>query len=104
MHCTGRIGYLTTVETSPGIWSENIVEVPYYGEFISIHSRFQEKSKLNDDISLDQIASIVVDPTLYANFMNIKYMEYLGVKWKISSVEPRYPRLILTLGGVYNAP
>lgn len=104
MHCTGHIGYLTTVETSPGIWSENIVEAPYYGEFISIRSRFQEKSKLNDDISLDQIASIVADPTLYANFMNIKYMEYLGVKWKISSVEPRYPRLILTLGGVYNAP
>jgi len=104
MRCTGRIGYLTTVETSPGIWSENIVEAQYYGEFISIRSRFQEKSKLNDDISLDQIASIVVDPTLYANFMNIKYMEYLGVKWKISSVEPRYPRLILTLGGVYNAP
>ena len=32
----------------------------------------------------------------------MRYVEFMGAKWKISSVEVQYPRLILTVGGVYN--
>jgi hypothetical protein len=30
------------------------------------------------------------------------YVEFMGAKWKISNVEVQYPRLILTIGEVYN--
>ena len=33
----------------------------------------------------------------------MKYIEFMGTKWKITSVEKLYPRLILIVGGVYNA-
>jgi hypothetical protein len=31
------------------------------------------------------------------------YVEFMGTKWKITNVEVQYPRLILSVGGVYNA-
>ena len=46
--------------------------------------------------------SIVADPFAYANFHSMRFIEYMGAKWKISNVEVQYPRLILTVGGVYN--
>ena len=58
--------------------------------------------EVNDDLNINMTLSIVADPFAYQNFHQIKYAEYMGSKWKVSSIEVQYPRLILTLGGVYN--
>ena len=58
--------------------------------------------KLNDDVNISNEISIVADPFAYQNFHAMRYVEFMGAKWKISSVEVQYPRLILTVGGVYN--
>jgi len=98
----GVIGYAVTKETAPGVWTEEITEQSYYGDLTRNMRRLQDSGDLNDDINVANEISIVVDPYANANFHSMRYVAFMGAKWKISKVEVQYPRLILTLGGVYN--
>lgn len=98
----GSIGYAELVETTPGVWTEQIVSRNYYGDVIRDLRRLQEASKVNDDISVSSEISVVADPYAYNHFHTMRYVEFMGAKWKIVSVEPKYPRLILSVGGLYN--
>ena len=98
----GKIGYANTVETKPGVYEEQIVERSYYGDLIRNSRRVQSADQVNDDINISNEISIVADPYATNNFHTMRYAVFMGTKWKISNVEVSYPRLILTLGGVYN--
>jgi hypothetical protein len=98
----GKIGYASTVETKPGVYEEQIVERSYYGDLVRNTRRLQSADKVNDDINISNEISIVADPYATNNFHTMRYAVFMGTKWKISNVEVSYPRLILTLGGVYN--
>lgn len=98
----GAIGYAETKETTSGVWEEQITERTYYGDLTRNTRRLQTSDKLNDDINVTNEISIVADPFAYQNFHSMKYIVFMGAKWKIESVEVQYPRLILTIGGVYN--
>lgn len=98
----GVIGYAVTKETAPGVWTEEIAEQSYYGDLTRNMRRLQDSGDLNDDINVANEISIVADPYDNANFHSMRYVAFMGAKWKISKVEVQYPRLILTLGGVYN--
>lgn len=98
----GKIGYAVTEETTPGVWVEQITERTYYGDIIRNTRRLQTSEKLNDDINVSNEISIVADPFARDNFHAMRYIEFMGTRWKVSSVEVQYPRLILSLGGVYN--
>lgn len=98
----GVIGYATTVETEPGIYEEIIVERPYYGDLIKNTRRLQSAGKVNDDINVSNQVSIVADPYANENFHAMRYVEFMGTKWKVTDVDVQYPRLVLTVGGVYN--
>ena len=98
----GTIGYAKTVETMPGVWTEQITERDYYGDVIRNSRRLQSSDKVNDDISISNQISIVADPYAINNFHSMRYAEFMGAKWKISDVEGQYPRLLLTLGGLYS--
>ena len=74
----------------------------YYGELIRNTRKLQSTEYLNDDINISNEISILADPFAYANFHSMRYVDFMGAKWKIISVEVQYPRLILTVGGVYN--
>lgn len=98
----GAIGYAVTEETKPGVWKEQITERMYFGDLTRNTSKLQSTDQLNDDINVANEVSIVADPFANENFHSMKYVEFMGAKWKITSVEVQYPRLILTVGGVYN--
>lgn len=98
----GAVGYAVTEENTPGIWDERIIERMYYGELIRNTRKLQSTEYLNDDINISNEISILADPFAYANFHSMRYVDFMGAKWKIISVEVQYPRLILTVGGVYN--
>lgn len=98
----GVIGYSDTVEAEPGIWEEQVTERSYYGELIRNTRRLQTTDKVNDDLTISNQISIVSDPYAINNFHAMKYAVLWGTKWKITSVEVQYPRLILEVGGVYN--
>lgn len=98
----GKIGYGVTEEIRPGVGLPTITEREYYGDIVRNIRRYENGGEVNDDLNINVNLSIVADPFAYQNFHQIKYAEYMGSKWKVSSVEVQYPRLILTLGGVYN--
>jgi hypothetical protein len=98
----GPIGYAVTEETAPGVWEETISEHMYYGDLIRNTRKLQSTDGVNDNINIANEVSILADPFAYENFHSMKYVSFMGAKWKITSVEVQYPRLILTIGGVYN--
>lgn len=99
----GSVGFAKTVETEPGVWEEKIVEESYYGDLQSNFRKLQNSGEVNDDVNIANKISMLADPFAVNNFHSIRYAEYLGTNWKVTDVEVQYPRLILTLGGVYNA-
>lgn len=98
----GNIGYIETVEVKPGIWDEVVTERLYYGDVTNPISRSQQSGGVNDDINITNNISIIADPYANEKCHYIKYVVLMGTKWKVTSVEIKYPRLILTVGGVYN--
>ena len=100
----GKIGYAETKEsaTEPGVWKEEITVKTYTGDFLRNTRRLQSSGNLNDDINVANEISIVADPFARENFHAIRYVEFMGSKWKVSNVDVQYPRLILTIGGLYN--
>lgn len=98
----GKIGFATQVETSPGIHIEEIETRNYRGEVTQNTRRLQATDQLNDDINITTEISILADPYVNENFHAIRYVEFMGTRWKVPSVRVGYPRLYLTLGGVYN--
>lgn len=99
----GVIGYAKMEETKPGVWTETITEKQHNGELIRNTRKMQSSDQLNDNINIANDVSIVSDPFADENFHAMRYIEFMGTKWKITNVEVQYPRLLLTIGGVYNA-
>ena len=98
----GVIGYSETVETSPGVWKEQITERNYYGDLIRDTRRLQTIDQVNDNINVANEISIVADPFAINTFHQMRYAVFMGTRWKITNIEVQYPRLILSLGGEYN--
>ena len=98
----GNIGFKSITEDEPGIWVEHINERPYYGDLLRNVTRNQSSDKVNDDVTINNQVSIVADPYANSNFQNMKYVVFQGTKWKIESVEVQYPRLLLSIGGLYH--
>lgn len=98
----GVIGYAETIETAPGVWTEGITERNYFGDVLKISSRWQTGENINDNLTINNQFSIVADPFAYQNFHAMKYIKWMGASWKITKIDVQRPRLILTIGGVYN--
>ena len=100
----GRIGYGEPVETEPGVWVDEIVEHSYFGDVIRNARNLKEGENLNADLSVQNSISIVADAYANDHFFAIRYVEWAGTLWTVSSVEVQSPRLLLRLGEVYNGP
>lgn len=98
----GKVGYVETVEVDPGRWEEQETVRQYYGELVKKSSKFRTSGNVNDDRDVSVELSIVADSYGDLHFHSIRYVEFGGVKWKVNTVEPKRPRLILSLGGEYN--
>lgn len=102
----GEIGYGLPQETpeGSGVWVDVITEASYYGDVIRNFRKLEEGPGLNSDISVSNSISIVADQFAVEHFFAIRYIRWEGVLWTVTNVEVRSPRLILSLGSVYNGP
>jgi len=100
----GLVGYGESVETSPGVWQDQIVEKLYYGDVVRNTRTLSEGDQLNNDLSVGNSISIVANAYANEHFFAIRYIKWAGALWTVSDVEVQSPRLILRLGGVYNGP
>jgi hypothetical protein len=100
--CSGVIGYALSEETQPGVWSDGITEKKYFGDVVRDNRRISDQGQINDNINISNNISIVSNKFMLENMAAMKYLTFMKSKWRISSVDIRPPRIIITLGGLYN--
>ena len=98
----GKVGYEEEKEVRPGVWDQEVTEREYYGDTYRNLRKIQNSGEVNDTVTLANTISIVADPYAMNHFHSIRYATFSGARWKVTDVEPQYPRLLLTLGGVWN--
>lgn len=104
MKYCGKIGYVETVETEPGIWEPSVTERYYKGDVIRYGRRWETRQESpNGNININNQISIVSDSYAANHLRFMRYAEFMGCLWTITNVDVDYPRLTLTLGGVYNS-
>ena len=98
----GAVGYIDYEESAPDVIVEKPVEKMYKGEILSNTRRLNNGESINDTVTISNRISILADPYAQNHIHAMRYVKWAGVAWKVDSVDVEYPRLILSLGGVYN--
>lgn len=101
---SGVVGYAQSGEKAPGVWDDIVTKKIYYGDVIRNNRRWAPGQQVNDNMQINNQISIIGDDFAHANWSLMKFVEYGGTLWSITNVEIARPRLILTLGSVYNGP
>lgn len=100
----GKVGFVTFAEVTPGVDREIPVEREYYGDVTRNTKRWENGTQVNDNLQINNQISIVADSYANQNLFAIRYISWMGALWEVTSVDVQHPRLILTIGGVYNGP
>lgn len=100
----GKVGYIKTESDGADVYKMVPCERTYYGDVTRNTRRWEKGEYLNDNLNLNNIISILADDYAYEHFFEIRYVEWMGACWKVTDIEVKRPRLILTIGGVYNGP
>lgn len=98
----GKLGFVETKETELSVHSEIVTERDCYGDLTRNTRRNQSSDKVNDDISLANTLSVIADPYVQEHFCNLRYVTLYGRKWKVTDASVEYPRIVLTLGGLWH--
>ena len=98
----GKIGYSIQHETPHGVWVEDFIIKDHYGDILENNRRLQNSESTNDNVLITNRISILSDPFANVNFHNMRWIEYLGIKWKIETASVSYHRIELSLGGEYH--
>lgn len=100
----GKVGFVTFSEKTPGVDVEVPIEREYFGDVYRNTKRWGKGTDINPDLTINNQISIVADQYARDNLYAIRYISWMGTLWSISNVDVQYPRLILTIGEVYNGP
>lgn len=100
--CSGVIGYTLAVETQPGVWTEDVTEKKYYGDIVRDNRKIVDQGVINNGITISNNISIVSNKFMLENMAFMTYITFMGSKWRINSVDIKPPRIIITIGGLYN--
>jgi len=100
----GKVGFGVSTEVRPGVHKDVVIERTYFGDVVRTARSADQADKLNDDLSVNNSVEIVIDEFVNENLLAIRYVVWMGKRWKVIDVEVEHPRLILRLGGVYNGP
>lgn len=98
----GKIGFVKTEETKPGIWEEVAKEREYYGDVIRHSRRWDTPTQANDNLTLSNEISILADEYVLNNLEFLRYVKFMDGFWCVNYIEVNRPRIRLTLGGRYN--
>lgn len=98
----GNVGYVFTRETSPSVYTEEAIERPYYGDEMVVYRRLEKGEGINDNVDIGNQISILADAYAYENFFAIRYLTWMGQRWKVTKATVQRPRLLLEIGGIWN--
>ena len=100
----GAIGYGESAESpaNSGVWKDVITEYSYYGDVVQVSSKRENGDGLNANVGVGNSISIVADQYAIDHFQAIRYIRWDGGLWTVTHVTVQPPRLIISLGEVYN--
>lgn len=98
----GMVGFADYEETAPGVWTPVVIERRCFGDLTRVNYRNKPTEHLNDDITFDMTLSVLMDSYIQTHAMSVKYITWGGAKWSVSSIQFEPPRVIFSIGGVYN--
>lgn len=98
----GNVGFIQSVNEGHSVYRAHLVEKPYFGDVLRYNKRYDPGQQVNEEISINNQISIVADQFAYDNFGCMRYVVWKGQKWKITGADIDYPRIVLTIGGLYN--
>lgn len=99
----GQVGFVITEETRPGVFKPKTVERNYYGDVLSNRTRFATNpNSTNDNVVISDEISILADPFANENIQSLRFVTHMGAKWKVTAIRTEYPRVILSIGEVWN--
>lgn len=99
----GLVAFAEQFESAPDVWKKCTISRQYRGDVLKTSRRYEDSTETtNGKISTSDRISIIADAYAIGHFYNILWIEYMGVKWVAREVEVSRPRLIITLGGLYN--
>ena len=85
-----------------GVWVEEIIQRKYSGDLIKNKIVTQNSNAINDSMNISNQISLIADPYALKNFTTMRYLTFMGSKWKIRDVDVEFPRIILTIGDMFN--
>jgi hypothetical protein len=98
----GYVGYASESEIATDVWAETITEKKVYGDVLRNYRKLQHGADVNPSIDISNEFSIIADAYARDHFFSMRYITWMGAKWKITSAEPLYPRIIIQVGGLWN--
>lgn len=102
---SGKIGFSLESEDGgeTGIWAPQVTEKQYYGDIMNDTRKWNDDSKVNENLNISNKFSIVANRFAIENIGYMRYVVWHGFKWKIITAEISGPRIVLYVGGLYNA-
>lgn len=104
MRFAGKIGFGTSVEVSPGVWDDDIIERDYLGDVLQSTERLESGNSINPKFHTTTSVSVLSDGVLKERYSDVRYIIYLGVRWKVSSIIHKWPRIEMFIGEEYHGP
>lgn len=105
---SGVLGVVLGFENIDGVAEPIIKECDVYGEVISQSYRLSLGELGGDKLSIPSKFSFIVPPNLVSYFTEDSkgdyslHLTYFGRKLKVETFEIIYPRMAITVGGLYN--
>ena len=99
---SGLVGYVTQEETRPGVWTPVEKSRKMKGDIIRQSSTNKSSGYVNDDVTLNHRVSLIGDAYAFDNYFNIQWVKMDTKQWKVVTIEIERPRIIVSLGGLYN--
>ena len=88
---------------APGVWKEYKIVKPYMGDWKRVESRWNPGSNVIDDKRVNNQLEIISDPFAVTNFTHIRCVKWMGHESAVTTVTLRPPRIVMEIGGLYNA-
>lgn len=100
----GIIGFVSNEEIEPGITEDVVTEKKYRGDILKNNQRFNVGTTTSGELKITNQFSIVGNSYAFDHVSDIRYLEWRGNRWVVDTVDIEYPRLVMTIGGLYNGP
>lgn len=104
---SGTLAIVNEFADDTGIWQREVQKYPIAGDFYQDNTARLTGEKINEDLSFSMRFSFLASPNLMtilsedSQAITPLYIEYLGLKLKVNSMTFQWPRLILTVSGVW---